>query len=49
MASANLPASHMAVMMGLASLHALAQGRKNVSDVFGIRSLAFVAMSAIFA
>jgi hypothetical protein len=36
-------------MMGLASMQALAQGRKNVSDVFGIITLALVAMTAIFA
>lgn len=49
MASSNLPASHTAVMVGLASLQALARGRKSVADILGVITIVLVAMSAIFA
>lgn len=47
MASANLPASHTAVMVGLASLQALARGRKSVADILGVITLILVGGSAI--
>lgn len=42
LASGNLPASHSAVMVGLASLQALVGGRKGVADILGVITLLLV-------